>query len=498
MLVDATATMRRDAQNPRGRESATAPREDVSVLLRDLSLARPSLDAADRQRADALLARPSDPEGDASAGAAVTYLPDTPRTPRMRSCPEDGHFCVHWVESRSDVERISSTEDRDQDGVPDYVQTVQATLEHTWDQEVGALGFRAPLPDDGTKGDGDNPDGRVDVYLADLGARGLYGYCAPDGEPSQRKQPGYCVLDNDFSPMQYGAPVLDSLRVTAAHEFFHAIQFGYDVAADPWFMEGTATWVEDEVHDSINDNYRFLPYSAIRTPRASVDNSIGLHRYGTFVFFEYAAQVLADRGVVRRMWEAAAADSGRYSLQAIRAVVSQRMGWPQFFAMFGAWNTLPAGSYRDRAAYPAPVLTLNRTLSRALPTTGRRSVILPHLASSAIRVAPHSRLGVRKRLLVEVDAPDLARGSAAVLQRRFRNGRVIHSMIRLDGAGNGRALIGFDRRVLSSVVVVVSNTSTAMRDCGTVSDSTGGPIYSCRGRGIHDGGQPFTVRASLR
>jgi hypothetical protein len=29
--------------------------------------------------------------------------------------------------------------------------------------------------------------------------------------------------------------------VTAAHEFFHAIQYGYDVSEDPWLMESTAT-----------------------------------------------------------------------------------------------------------------------------------------------------------------------------------------------------------------------------------------------------------------
>ena len=51
---------------------------------------------------------------------------------------------------------------------------------------------------------------------------------------------------------------INALRVTAAHEFFHAIQFAYDVKEDLWFMEGSATWVEDEVYDSINDNYQFL------------------------------------------------------------------------------------------------------------------------------------------------------------------------------------------------------------------------------------------------
>ena len=208
------------------------------------------------------------------------------------------------------------------------------------------------------------------------------------------------------------ARVLDSLRVTAADEFFHAIQFGYDVDADPWSMEGTATWVEDEVHDH---HQRQLPVPAptarSATPRSSVDNSVGLHRYGTFLFFEYAAQVLADRGAVRRMWEAADAGHGRTRSRRSRAVISQRMSWPVFLTMFGAWNTLPRrAAIAIAPAYPAPALTLNRTLSRTAPSTGWRSVIRRTCPARAIRVAPHAALGVRKRLLVEVNAPDLARG----------------------------------------------------------------------------------------
>ena len=43
----------------------------------------------------------------------------------------------------------------------------------------------------------------------------------------------YCVLDNDFSAAEFGYPDPTlPLRVTAAHEFFHAIQFAYDLYED--------------------------------------------------------------------------------------------------------------------------------------------------------------------------------------------------------------------------------------------------------------------------
>jgi hypothetical protein len=47
------------------------------------------------------------------------------------------------------------------------------------------------------------------------------------------------VLDDDYSTSQFPDPPLVSLDVTAAHEFFHAVQFAYDYFEDSWLMEGT-------------------------------------------------------------------------------------------------------------------------------------------------------------------------------------------------------------------------------------------------------------------
>ena len=57
---------------------------------------------------------------------------------------------------------------------------------------------------------------------------------APSEDPAKKRTAsGYCVLDNDFAAAQFPlrAP-RGNLRVTAAHEFFHAIQYAYDYAED--------------------------------------------------------------------------------------------------------------------------------------------------------------------------------------------------------------------------------------------------------------------------
>ena len=104
------------------------------------------------------------------------------------------------------------------------------------------------------------------------------------------------MLDNDYARSQYGIAPINSLRVTAAHEFFHAIQFAYDVDEDLWFMEGTATWVEDEVYDY---DQRQLPVPLQQpdplTRAIALDYSVDLAPYGSFLFFKYAAERLGSR-----------------------------------------------------------------------------------------------------------------------------------------------------------------------------------------------------------
>ena len=69
-------------------------------------------------------------------------------------------------------------------------------------------------------------------------------------------------------------------------------------------------------------------------------------------------------------------------------------------------------------------------------------------------------------------------------------------MIPLNSSGNARLLRDFNRASISSMYLVVSNTSTSMKDCGEVATTYGGPRYSCYGRGTYDSAQTFKVRAT--
>jgi hypothetical protein len=211
----------------------------ATLLMRDLVVRLDELSPAQRSAAGRILARPTDGAAD-PGGDGYTTAEATP------FCTS--HTCVHYVTTTVDAPNLA---DLDVSGVPDYVETVSSVLETVWDKEVNDLGFRPPKSDATSPNNGGSA--LLDVYLVDIGdENGLYGYCVaddPNTDPSSGYEyydlSGYCVLDDDYSSAQYPyANPMNPLRVTAAHEFFHAVQFAYDWLEDAWLMEGTATWIE--------------------------------------------------------------------------------------------------------------------------------------------------------------------------------------------------------------------------------------------------------------
>ena len=139
----------------------------------------------------------------------------------------------------------------------------------------------------------------TDIYLADIGPEALYGYCTTDEPLAENEWDAwaYCVLDNDYAANEFttGTP-MQNMRVTAAHEYFHAVQFGYDAFEDGWFMEATATWAEDELFDDIDDNLQYLSAGPLGQPWVPLDWFGGSHHYGDWIWFRYLSERFPSRG----------------------------------------------------------------------------------------------------------------------------------------------------------------------------------------------------------
>jgi hypothetical protein len=175
-----------------------------------------------------------------ASGAVCTYrVPEAPPydTPQ-------GHVRVHYVADPADPDSPPPAATRVA-GVPDWVVAVGDAAELAWARET-ALGFPAPPPDDGD-GAERGGNGRYDLYVCDLASHSLGELAATVADP-----PGsgfsYIVVDNDYTAAEV-APLtttgVEQMRVTVAHEMFHAIQIGQDRGRLPeWLAEATAVWME--------------------------------------------------------------------------------------------------------------------------------------------------------------------------------------------------------------------------------------------------------------
>jgi hypothetical protein len=441
-----------------GHISESHPRE-ATLVLRDLVAKYGQLSPAERITADSLLARPTDGASDPfQEGYTVTEAP-----------PVCGmNACFHYVTSTSDA---PPPDDTNTNGFPDWIDATAAALDFVWAKEVTQYGYRPPKSDITSANHG--PDGKIDVYLADVGANGLYGYCTTDDpnaiDPNYPyyDASAYCVVDNDMSPSQLpgGATGVPALQVTLAHEFFHAVQFAYDILEDAWFMEGTATWMEDEVFDNVNDNRQFLAKSQLKQPYVPLDlsNTRYLNVYGAWIWFRFLSEYFGNPSIIRRAWEYADSSSAgqdQYSLQAIENAIADRNSrfrWA--YADFGAWNDVPRFAYSEGGSYPVPPYERRHRITGAKSVqTGR--LVMDHLTQSYVGFLPRSGVSPTAKLLVAVNLPAYRSGSEATAVTVSSNGRAKYFPIRLSQKGDGSVRVPFGKGKIDVVDLVITNAST--------------------------------------
>ncbi len=449
------------------RDSGAEP----TIVLNQLVRARPHLSPADRERADVLLARPTAPGGD---GIADYSVPEA-----KPHC--GGAICVHYVRRTADAPPRA---DSDGDGVPDAVEQTLGIARHVHGTYVDS-GYRRP-DSDGRRG---GRRGKVDIYLADLGDRGFYGYCTTDPKETGSHVAAYCAIDDDFARSQFEANTpTQNRKVTLAHEYFHAVQFAYDFYEDPWFMEATATWAEDEVYDAIDDNRQFLYAGQLETPRVPLDlfDPNGLNHYGNWIFFRHLterrpAEIGSLPNLVLDMWEHASARRGApdmYSTQAIDAVLTARgSSFTSAYGDFAVDNRDPEPPrYDEGAAYAKYVADPVRShVLSSTATTVEDGVRIDHLASAPVRFLPGSDLGTRPRtvqLTVDMPASETAPVARIVVHRT--DGTSTASQIALSDDGVGSAVVDFTRGQVSDVELVLANASLVTR-CG------GRTAFACQG-----------------
>ena len=264
---------------------------DLSLALKALSETKGALSGRDLRAAEDSMRRPGDATDVDSDGVAWYKVEE--ETPLC-----DARFCIHWVASTEDAPTDQT--DSDADGWPNYVENMLAVFETVYARENGAapagLAWPAP-PGDGELGGGPEHD----VYIADIGGDQTLGYVSPDAAQADglKVKTSYQVMDNNYAEFDG----LRSLKVTAAHEYNHMVQFGINAKMADWVFESTATWMEDQVYPDINDYFQYVGdwASRIAKPLTTFETGGNTYQYGSSLWEHYLSRRFGA-AVVRNTW----------------------------------------------------------------------------------------------------------------------------------------------------------------------------------------------------
>ncbi len=454
------------------RGGRTTDGRDLTVALRDLNVQQKHLSPADRKIAHRFFLRPGNGTDPYIPGA----LPIT-------KCSTD--ICVHYTESGNDAPDGS---DGNPDTIPDYIVKVRDTVQQIHDDYIAA-GYREEKGD-GSTGGGSND---TDIYIGDIGDAGLYGFCTTD-DPNRLTQydvSAYCAFDDDYDASEFGTAntPLDNMRVTAAHEYFHATQYAYDWQEDGWIIESTATWAEDEMFDSVNDNRQYLANSPLRYPYIPIDYYGDGFHYGTWIWWRYLTEKFpAKKGklpkLVLDVWkrlDGAAGGPDDYSTRGLARVLSRRhTNLKKEIIGFHTANRNPKRYYSEGNAYrSAPALVLPLTKQHKSKSGLWTS---SHMASATVRFNPKKLTQRSWKLRLSIDVGPRARGGAAVILVYKKSGEIQRINVRLSRTGHAHKTVPFSSRSIRGVDAVLVNTSTRF-NCFTNAESP----YSCLGTPKDDG-----------
>jgi len=214
------------------------------------------------------------------------------------------HFRVLWGDDypKSDP----GWADNDGSGTPDWVEVISEALEEAY-AGFAAMGFAAPYGSEKYY---------LDAYVADTGViiegdlvdsgvdENYYAYTMIDVD----YKVAYFIFNDAFPPSANDA--LEILKVTAAHELFHAVQRAYypwddEVAIsnerwlrEGWWTEASATWMEDVIYPEINDYVEYVN-NFMANPEESLTSMNGLREYGASAFVGYLWDNYGDAPLVQ-------------------------------------------------------------------------------------------------------------------------------------------------------------------------------------------------------
>ncbi len=250
-----------------------------------------------------------------------------------------GNFLIHYARVGRDA---PDSADINANQIPDYVEQVAEIFDYAYHLEIDSFGYQ--------KYKQDNIDGpQFDVYILELSSS-YYGMTEWD-ELSCAQCTPWIRIDNDYNPAHFSTSGIEGLKVTAAHEFFHALQLGYRWDAglnnsNIYWYEVSSTWMEDMAYDEINDYYQYLD-TYFDNPNNSLTTANGSAEYSKALWNFYISEKYSPE-LIRQCWEEFA-HPGRTPLECFETVLPG--GFTPNFIQFAYWNTFTGIQTRADSFY---------------------------------------------------------------------------------------------------------------------------------------------------
>ena len=130
-------------------------------------------------------------------------------------------------------------------GIEAYANSVALSADSSRKVIVDMMNFRPEVPDE---------DSIYDIYIEEL-PNGSYGWNCPDDESGG----SWIEIDDNYIGSNYSTTGEDAMRISVAHEFFHAIQRAYipSPGSNSFFYELSSMWIEDIIYPDVNDYISF-------------------------------------------------------------------------------------------------------------------------------------------------------------------------------------------------------------------------------------------------
>lgn len=286
--------------------------------------------------------------------------------------------------------------DRDGNGTPDYLEFVAKSFDRAWEVEIDSLGFNPPPDSTGAPHTAKYP-----VFCKSLG--NTYGLTSSDDDLGGGRYSSFIEINTSFSFITYpditNDPIVrDSLAiaVTAAHEFNHALQFGYRIwivnnqYPDLWFIESSATYMEEVVAAGVNDYINYLNCIFRSTDLHLTANNICGRIYGEAVLHIMLGE-LYGKEITREVWaeivNQPAIQSLGIRLQQKGSSLNGEMRRWATWMFFTGGNAIPGEFYPEGDLYPDPdVIELDPVSLAQNPTLQVYEGELPSLAFQLFKI----------------------------------------------------------------------------------------------------------------